>query len=85
MHSEFELAAGGLVHVLGKVAQVFDVKVVGRVGGGQVPLGLRHGGARRQHQTESREREIATLHVCSGKKFDVNVIGRQIDIMGVIT
>ena len=43
MHRDLELAAAGLVHLVGELHQIFTVKVAGRVGGGQVPFGLGHG------------------------------------------
>jgi hypothetical protein len=40
VHRDLQLAARGLVHVVGKLGQVDRVEVGGRVGGGQVPPGL---------------------------------------------
>jgi hypothetical protein len=50
VHGDLELAAAGLVDVVGKLLQVLGVEVGGRVGGGQVPLGLGVGGASSQQQ-----------------------------------
>jgi hypothetical protein len=45
MHGDLELAAAGLVDVGGELVDVLGVEVGGRIGRGQVPLGLGRGAA----------------------------------------
>jgi hypothetical protein len=44
MDGDLELAGSGLVHVGGKLGDIFGVEIGGRVGRGHVPLGLGRGG-----------------------------------------
>jgi hypothetical protein len=48
VHRDLQLAAAGLVDLVGELLDVHGVEVVGRVGGRQVPLGLGLGGNRQR-------------------------------------
>ena len=40
MHGDFQLAGSGSIHILGKLDQIFGMKVGGGVTRRQIPLGL---------------------------------------------
>ena len=57
MHGDLQLAAGRLVDVVGELGQVLGVEVGRRVGGRQVPLGLRRRGDGERRQRAARGSE----------------------------
>ena len=56
MNRDLQLAAGRVVDVLGEGDEVFAVRIVGRIGGRQVPFGLRRRPARGQAQRAGERR-----------------------------
>ena len=50
-----KFASGGLVHVFGKLNQVFRVKVGGGIGCRQIPLGLGQGGCGAQGHRQGKQ------------------------------
>ena len=55
MNRDLQLAAGRGFHVLGERDEVLAVRIVGRIGGRQIPFGLR--GGRRGKRDGARERQ----------------------------
>jgi hypothetical protein len=66
VHRDLELAAAALVHVAGELGDVLGVEVARRVGGGQVPLGLRKGCAVQAKGQASEGNAELVIHERSG-------------------
>jgi hypothetical protein len=61
MNGDLELAAAGLVHIVGECHEVLGVEVGGGIGAGQVPLGLCEGcgsGGQQRRRGEKRRQQF---------------------------